>query len=185
MGLYKKKNIALGAFGRLIFPENLWTREFLLAWAGCFLTVIVFDLLWCAQTTFRAFSFAGTYINAFTLSIALSLPTVLSRRIWPQITAMAIVDLLMIANLMYCRTYFNSIPPASYMFIRQVFDFHTSIADSWSWRYLALPAVTLLTLMLMHTDKEKRRPSLILYLAAAGAALFLSAMSALFAGGLT
>lgn len=185
MGLYKKKNIALGAFGRLIFPENLWTREFLLAWAGCFLTVIVFDLLWCAQTTFRAFSFAGTYINAFTLSIALSLPTVLSRRIWPQITAMAIVDLLMIANLMYCRTYFNSIPPASYMFIRQVFDFHTSIADSWSWRYLALPAVTLLTLMLMHTDKEKRRPSLILYLAVAGVALFLSAMSALFAGGLT
>ena len=98
MGLYKKKNIALGAFGRLIFPENLWTREFLLAWVGCFLTVIVFDLLWCAQTTFRAFSFAGTYINAFTLSIALSLPTVLSRRIWPQITAMAIVDLLMIAK---------------------------------------------------------------------------------------
>ena len=185
MGLYKKKNIAFGAFWRLIFPENLWTREFLLAWLGCFITVIAFDLLWCAQTTFRAFSFAGTYINALTLATILSLPMVLSRRIWPQIATMAVVDLLMIANLMYCRTYFNSIPPASYLLVRQVFDFHTSIADSWSWRYLALPAVTLVAMMLIHTDKEKRRPSPILYLALAGTGLLLSAVTALFSGGLT
>lgn len=184
MGLYKKKNIALGAFGRLLFPESLWTREFLLAWIGCLVTVLVFDLLWCTQTTFRAFSFAGTYINAVTLATVMSFPTVLTRRIWPQITLMGLIDLLMIANLMYCRTYFNSIPPASYTLIGQVFDFHTSIADSWSWRYSSLPAVTTATLMLIHTDREKRRPSAMLYMAVAGFTLFLSATTALLSGGM-
>ncbi|MBD5224623.1 MAG: LTA synthase family protein [Bacteroidales bacterium] len=158
MAQYKKKNIALGAFGRLLFNEGLWTKRFALSWAGCLLTVLVFDLLWCGQTTFRALGFVSTYINALTLATVMALPSVATRKQWPQIALMAVVDLLMIANLMYCRTYFNSIPPASYLLVGQVFDFHTSIADSWSWRYLSLPLVTLLTLLFTFTGKEVRKP---------------------------
>ena len=64
MGLYKKKNILVGAVGRLLVPEALWTRQYLLAWLGCLLTVLVFDVLWCSQTTFRSLGFVGTYVNA-------------------------------------------------------------------------------------------------------------------------
>ena len=54
MGLYKKKNIFIGAIGRLMFPEALWTRRFLVAWIGCLLTVVAFDLMWCLPTNPRA-----------------------------------------------------------------------------------------------------------------------------------
>ena len=139
---YKKKNIAFGAFFRLLFPESLWTRRFTVVWLCCLATVLAFDVLWCSQTTFRGLGMAGTWVNALTLSTLMALPVVLTRRIWPQITLMALVDLLLIANLMYCRTYFNSIPPESYLLAGQVMDFRASIYDSWSWLYAILPAIT-------------------------------------------
>lgn len=182
---YKKKNIALGAFGRLLFPEGLWTRTFATIWIGCLLTVLAFDLLWCYQTTFRGLGFVATYINALTLATLMALPSVATRRVWPQITLMLLVDILMIANLMYCRTYFNSIPPASYLLIGQVFDFHTSIADSWSWRYLILPALTLLTLLFSYSDKEVRKPAWIPYLITMLLLSCCSALAAVCNGGMT
>ncbi len=184
MAHYKKKNIALGAFGRLLFNEGLWTKRFALSWIGCLLTVLVFDLLWCGQTTFRAFGFASTYINALTLTTLMTLPSVASRKLWPQITLMAVVDLLMIANLMYCRTYFNSIPPASYLLVGQVFDFHTSIADSWSWRYLSIPAVTLLTILFNFGDREIRKPAWVPYLITLFLLGVCSALAAIVNGGM-
>ena len=45
MGLHKKKNILVGAIGRLMLPEALWTRRFIVAWLGCFVTVLAFDVL--------------------------------------------------------------------------------------------------------------------------------------------
>lgn len=185
MGLHKKKNIALGAFGRLLFPEALWTRGFLFAWVGCLATVLAFDLLWCAQTTFRALGFAATYINALTLATLMAMPAVITRRPWLQISVMALVDVLMIANLMYCRTYFNSIPPASYLLVGQVFDFHSSISDSWSWLYTILPAITLVTLMFIHPDKEESKPAWMPYGITTAILIFCSALTAMFAGGLT
>ena len=95
----KKKNIAVGAFFRLLFPTSLWTRQFFWAWIGCFATVIAFDILWCAQTTFRAFGFIGTYVNAATMATLLAMPVVIIRRPWLQMLVLALVDVLMLANL--------------------------------------------------------------------------------------
>ena len=92
---YKKKNIAFGAFFRFLFPESLWTRRFTVVWLCCLATVLAFDVLWCSQTTFRGLGMAGTWVNALTLSTLMALPVVLTRRIWPQITLMALVDLLL------------------------------------------------------------------------------------------
>lgn len=184
MARYKKKNIALGAFGRLLFNEGLWTKRFALSWTGCLLTVLVFDLLWCGQTTFRALGFVSTYINALTLATLMALPSVATRKLWPQIALMTIVDLMMIANLMYCRTYFNSIPPASYLLVGQVFDFHTSIADSWSWRYLTLPLITMLTLLFSFSGRDVRKPVWGPYLITLFLLAVCSTVAALFNGGM-
>lgn len=182
---YKKKNIAVGAFFRLIFPENLWTRRFALTWAACLATVLAFDVLWCAQTTFRAFSMAGTYINAITLATIMAMPVVASRRMWPQMIVMALVDLLMVANLMYCRTYFNSIPPESYLLVGQVMDFHASIVDSWSWLFAIIPLITVITLVITDSDRtDEPRPQWLPYGITLGVFCFFSALTALLAGGM-
>lgn len=156
----------MGAMGRTLGIGRVWTRRFALAWTGCLLTVLAFDLLWCGQTTFRALGFAATYINALTLATLMALPSVATRKLWPQIALMAIVDVVMIANLMYCRTYFNSIPPASYLLVGQVFDYHMSITYSWSYRYLTLPLITLLTAIFSLRKREMREPAWTPYLTA-------------------
>ena len=45
---------------RKIFPATLWTRRFTIIWAGCFATVLAFDLLWSMATSFRGLGFAST-----------------------------------------------------------------------------------------------------------------------------
>ncbi len=184
MGLYKKKNIVIGAVGRLIVPEALWTRQFVVAWLGCLFTVLAFDVLWCAQTTFRALGFAGTYINAMSLATLLALPTVCCRRSWPQIAVMLLVDLLLIANLMYCRTYFNAIPLSSYLLVGNVMDFTSSIADSFSWVYLLLPGIAVATYLILSPRDEDRRPNFVFYLLTLAVLSLASALAAWFSGGL-
>lgn len=184
MGVYKKKNILIGAIGRLLIPEALWTRQYFLAWLGCMLTVLAFDVLWCSQTTFRALSFVGTYINALLLATVMSLPAVLTRKSWPLITVMFVVDLLMIANLMYCRTYFNAIPLASYLLVGNVMEFTGSIGDSFSWFYLFLPGIAIATLLVLNPEEREKQPNVFFYLMTLGILALLSAVTAMFSGGL-
>lgn len=185
MGLYKKKNIVVGAIGRLLLPEVLWTRHYLIAWLGCLATVLAFDVLWCCQTTFRAFGFAGTYINVLLLATVMSLPAVLSRRSWPLLVVMLLVDLLMIANLMYCLTYFNSIPLASYGLVGNVMDFTASIGDSFRWIYLLLPGIAVATFLLLDPDEREQQPNVVFYLLTLGVLALVSGVTALFSGGMT
>lgn len=185
MGLHKKKNIVIGAIGRLLVPESLWTRQFFVAWAGCLATVLAFDVLWCAQTTFRALGFVGTYVNALTLATLMSLPAVVCRRSWVQVTVMLPVDLLLIANLMYCRTYFNAIPLASYLLVGNVMDFTACIADSFSWLYLLLPGIAVATYMLMSPRNDECRPNVVFYLLTLALLSLVSAVTAWCSGGMS
>lgn len=184
MGLYKKKNILVGAVGRLLVPEALWTRQYLLAWLGCLLTVLVFDVLWCSQTTFRALGFVGTYVNALTLATLMSMPAVFTRKSWPLVAVMLAVDLLMVANLMYCRTYFNSIPLASYLLVGNVADFTGSIGDSFRWVYLVLPGIAVATLLMLNPEERERQPNAVFYLLTLGLLALASGITAMFSGGL-
>ena len=54
------------------------------------------------------------------------------------------MSLVMMANLIYCRTYFNSIPAPSYMLAGNVADFTASILDTLRLRDFVLPAIALL-----------------------------------------
>lgn len=62
---------------------------------------------------------------------------------------MGVMDLLMIANLMYCRTYFVAIPPSSYGLAGNVAEFSDSILHSLRWTDLLLFATTGVTLWFM------------------------------------
>lgn len=99
---------------RKLFPTSLWTRRFTIAWAGCFVTILTFDLLWSMATSFRGLGFAATYLFGALLALLMAMPAAISRGRWLMGVGLAVADLLAIANLMYCRTYFGPIPPASY-----------------------------------------------------------------------
>lgn len=105
----------------------------------------MFDVLWCLQTTFRAFSVGLFWPINITAILLLMLPWMLTTKRWLQYTVMGIVDLIMISNLMYCRTYFTSIPLTSYGLAGNLKDFLPSVTDSFSPLFLLLPLITLAT----------------------------------------
>lgn len=112
---------------------------------GFWLLLLVFDLLWSFDTTFRGMSFPETYINSLLLSLVLTAPYLLTRRVWPQIVIMSVVAILLECNLMYCRVYLAPIPLDAYGMAGNLSDFKASVADCLSWRDMLLPVVIAVT----------------------------------------
>lgn len=187
MGLYKRKNIVIGAVGRLMFPEALWTRRFRTAWFGSFLTIMSFNLLWSLQSNHMALAYFGTYINGILLATVMALPTVCSRRQWPQLLLLLAADVILIANLMYCQTFFNSIPLADYAHPASLTDLTHSAATSFSWWYLILPGLAIATFLMMNPgeDTGEPRPNIVFYLMLLGVLAIIAGLTAICNGGLT
>lgn len=97
------------------------------------LTFLLFDLFWCIQTTFRAFSYPETYINALTVSLILLFPYIFTRKDRFFLPIVFILDILLIANLMYNRTYNSAIPLQSYLIADNLTDFLPSVISSIRW----------------------------------------------------
>lgn len=128
---------------RQIFSPNLWTpvtKIFTNVW---FFKFILFDIIWCLQTTFTPFSSAALYCNTILVTLVLALPYVLLRRRWLQIVMMLGLDGLLISNLMYSRTYNSVIPLESYLLAGNLSDFMASVVDSMRWIDLLFPISTL------------------------------------------
>lgn len=105
--------------------------------------IILFDVIWCSGTTFRAMSDIGLYVNAIFAALVIVLPYMLTRKLWVEIVAMFAVDILLVCNLMYCRTYFTAIPLDSYLLAGNLSDFKASVVDSMRWLDLLLPLSTI------------------------------------------
>lgn len=154
---------------RKLFPTSLWTRQFTIAWAGCFVTILTFDLLWSMATSFRGLGFAATYLFGALLALLMAMPAAISRGRWLMGVGLAVADLLAIANLMYCRTYFGPIPPASYFLAGNVAEFGDAIRHSLRLADLLFPLITFLTLLLMGrcqaTAREPRKRGVRAYVA--------------------
>ncbi len=128
-------------FSRL-FPANMWVGRLTLLVAAAFLKLIIFDVIWCSGTTFRAMSDIGLYVNAIFAALLIVLPYMLTRRLWVEIVVMFLVDILLVCNLMYCRTYFTAIPLDSYLLAGNLADFKESVVDSMRWADILLPLST-------------------------------------------
>ncbi len=107
--------------------------RFAALYGGTFIALIYFCIDWSMQTTFRGMSYWELYVNNALLALILMLPYMLSRKIWIQGTVLGIVDCVLIANLMYRRTYFTPIPSESYLMAGNLGDFSASVADSLYW----------------------------------------------------
>lgn len=136
------KNSLKLLFGRL-FPASLWTPVTTSFAAVLFFKFILFDIVWCLQTTFTAFSSVALYLNTALVVLVFALPYVLSHRRWVQIVLMLVIDGLLISNLMYSRTYNTVIPLESYLLAGNLSDFMASVVDSMRWIDILFPVSTL------------------------------------------
>ena len=132
--------------------QQLWDKTSIVFAVGIFLTFVAFDVIWCMDTTFASFSFFETYATKIIATLALVGVYVLTRSRWAQIVVMALLDVLLVANLMYFRTYYSAIPASSYLEAGNLADFKASVTDSLRWADIVLP------LMAFRSKATKRQP---------------------------
>lgn len=150
-------------FMKRLFPQTLWNRDTTTLWGCTFLQFILFDIIWCLQTTFSSFSILEVYVNSALMSLLFILPFMLTGKKWVQYLVLFILDGLLISNLMYSRTYNSAIPLESYLLAGNLSDFTASVVDSMRLIDILLPLSTLTSIILLykrghHTHAFKSTP---------------------------
>lgn len=140
--------------------QQLWDKTAIIFAVGIFLTFVAFDVIWCMDTTFASFSFFETYATKIIATLALAGVYALTRSRWAQIVVMALLDVLMVANLMYFRTYYSAIPASSYLEAGNLADFKASVTDSLRWADIVLPLITIATAVMAFRSKTTKRQPL-------------------------
>lgn len=140
-------------FGKL-FPKDLWdarTNRFFWCLAAKF---IIFDLIWCSQTTFSSLSMIDLYVNTFFVILLLLLPYETSRSRIVESVVLIALDMLLISNLMYSRTYNSLIPLNSYAAAGNLSDFTASVVDSMRWIDVLFPLTSLVAIITVAKSKS-------------------------------
>lgn len=140
--------------------QQLWDKTAIIFAVGIFLTFVAFDVIWCMDTTFASFSFFETYATKIIATLALAGVYALTRSRWAQIVVMALLDVLMVANLMYFRTYYSAIPASSYLEAGNLADFKASVTDSLRWADIVLPLISIATAVMAFRYKTTKRQPL-------------------------
>ncbi len=140
--------------------QQLWDKTAIIFAVGIFLTFVAFDVIWCMDTTFASFSFFETYATKIIATLALAGVYALTRCRWAQIVVMALLDVLLVANLMYFRTYYSAIPASSYLEAGNLADFKASVTNSLRWADIVLPLITIATAVMAFRYKTTKRQPL-------------------------
>lgn len=140
-----------------LFPHTLWNRETTTLWACAFGKLILFDIIWCLQTTFTSFSLPEVYVNSILVALILLLPLLLTGKKWTEYLLLFIVDGLLISNLMYSRTYNSAIPLESYLLAGNLSDFTASVIDSMRLIDILLPLSTIASILYIYNKVKKQQ----------------------------
>lgn len=113
------------------FPNGSESRKLIgLFFVFLFLKFMWLNLLWCMLSTFTPFSKIETYLDTILVSLILLLPLICFRAVKTTLVIFVLLDGLFVANLMYFRTYFTTIPLDSYLLASNLSDFSSSVIDS-------------------------------------------------------
>lgn len=98
------------------------------------LKLLLFDLAWCLPTSFTSFSYPTTYLTKLLVALLLTTPLTFGAPCTAARTATLaaalLLDALLVANLLYFRTYYTAIPADSYLLAGNLADFGSSVAAS-------------------------------------------------------
>jgi len=115
--------------------------------------LLYFDFIWALDSTFSGFQFPLSYITKVAVVAVFTAPILVWRSRWCAATMSLILDIWLVANVMYFRTYFTSIPAASYGLIGNLADFKDSVYESLRIVDIGLPVTTLILIYgLWRTD---------------------------------
>lgn len=123
-----------------------------------FLKFLLFDLLWCLDTTFSSFFYPIAYLSKSILALLLTLPLVLRAPRWVEAVVALATDLFLVANLLYFRTYYTAIPLESYALAGNLRDFTASVTESLRWSDLLFPLSTAAALLAARRMPQPRLP---------------------------
>lgn len=130
--------------------------------AGMWILLFFFIADWCMSTTFRGMSEWLLYPVNILAGLILTLPYIITRRTWVQAIIMSATALLLLCNIMYCRTYFTAIPLDSYALAGNLSDFTASIVDSLSAIDIFFPIIVIATIIVAcqqpKTNADATRP---------------------------
>ena len=113
-----------------------------------FFKFLLFDLVWRIPTTFASFSTIEFYATKIIATLVLLVPYKFFRLWKTEIVIMLLLDILLIVNLMYFRTYYTAIPLNSYGLSGNLADFTGSVYDSFRWYDIFFPLSTIASIPL-------------------------------------
>ena len=113
-----------------------------------FFKFLLFDFIWSIPTTFASFSTIEFYATKIIATLVLLVPYKFFRLWKTEIVIMLLLDILLIVNLMYFRTYYTAIPLNSYGLSGNLADFTGSVYDSFRWYDIFFPLSTIASIPL-------------------------------------
>ncbi|MCM1004961.1 MAG: LTA synthase family protein [Prevotella sp.] len=119
-----------------------------------FASLMAFNVVWCMWTTFTPFSHFPLYISTILVTLILTLPYAMWRCKYVQLLILIALQVLLLANLMYSRTYFNVIPLTSYTNAGNLSDFMPSVWASLRWSDLVFLLITVATVWLLYRYRK-------------------------------
>ncbi len=149
---------------------------------------LLFDLIWALDTTLSGFQFPQGWLTKLILSVLLTLPLVAIRKKWYVALICVVLDLWLIANLMYFRSYYTVIPFSSYLLAGNLADFQASVWESLRWCDIVFPMTTIALLWKLWSAKMSAiatsvRPIMRRILVTLGATSLVLAVYLIFKGG--
>lgn len=150
-----------------------------------FFKFLLFDFIWSIPTTFASFSTIEFYATKIIATLVLLVPYKFFRLWKTEIVIMLLLDILLIVNLMYFRTYYTAIPLNSYGLSGNLADFTGSVYDSFRWYDIFFPLSTIASIPLYWHYKRNTagRTSYKYYGGALGIGILLFAITTLTKGG--
>lgn len=141
--------------------KSAWNRTAIVFAAGLFLKLILFDAIWCIDTTFASFSYLETYLSKLFIATLLLLPYTLFKSKGAESVILFWLDSLLICNLLYYRTYYTHIPLSSYGLAGNLADFTASVRDSFRMIDILLPLSSVVTIFIALRRPDRKGISLV------------------------
>jgi len=141
--------------------KSAWNRTAIVFAAGLFLKLILFDAIWCIDTTFASFSYLETYLSKLFIATLLLLPYILFKSKGVESVILFCLDSLLICNLLYFRTYYTHIPLSSYGLAGNLADFTASVRDSFRIIDILLPLSSVVTIFIALRRPDRKGISLV------------------------
>lgn len=149
-----------------------------------FFKFLLFDFIWSIPTTFASFSTIEFYATKIIVTLILLVPYKFFRLWKTEVLIMLLLDMLLVANLMYFRTYYTAIPLDSYGLSGNLADFTGSVFDSFRWYDIFFPISTILSIPLyQYYKRTSKHTTYIFYEGVLGFCILVFALVTLTKGG--